>query len=123
MRKVKSNRGSNIFLLLIRNKCQKQNIAFSADLVKQKFVESWGGLFSIDFKIVIFVVFWLPQDFICHRSKIVSECLYDFLVVVELKTLQIGHVNENVIVYLYPEMATFLYEYSKGRLLSSELLN
>ena len=86
-------------------------------MLPEKFVESRICLIIIDLEFMILVKLRLPQDFVCHRPKIICECLDYLWILVILETPQVSHINEHEIIELDPEMTALLDEHREARLL------
>lgn len=84
MREIKSYRRVLLIIWVVIYESQKQNFATWGNIFFQKTVESRIFLILIKLEIMIFVEFRLPQDFISHRPKIVSQGLYHFWILMEL---------------------------------------
>jgi hypothetical protein len=57
---------------------------------------------------MILVILTLTQDFVGHGSKVISQSVYNFRVISELKPSEISHINKDVVVYLDPKVAALL---------------
>lgn len=80
-------------------------------------------LILIDLEAVVSVVDRLAEDLISHRAEVIRQSGNDFLVLEELQTSQISHINEHVIVQLYLEVTAFLDEERQVRLLFCEFVD
>jgi len=86
MREIKCYRIRHFFIWIIIDISHQQYFALFRNRSHQELIQSWVHLLIIQGKFMVLVIITLTQDFICHWSKIICKCVYDFLVLGELET-------------------------------------
>ena len=122
MGEVQGDLGGDQLFALVRDEGQEHYFGLWLYVIPQELVERRELLILVDLEAMISVVYRLPEYLISHRPKVVGEGRHDFLVFEKLEAAEVRHVDEDVVVQLDLEVATFLYEEGEGRLLLRELV-